>query len=261
MQSLYTAATGMKAATITIDVIAHNLANGSTTGYKRERAEFQDLIYLTHRRVGTQTADDGTLRPVGSQIGLGATLVAVYDNFAQGPSEITNNSLDLSINGKGFFRVTLPDGSEAYTRAGTFQLNAQGTIVTADGYQVSPGITIPPNAISVTVNNSGEVLVTLPNQTAPSNVGQFDVVRFQNEAGLEHKGQNLYSETEASGAPIDGVANQEGFGFIMQGSLEGSNVDTVLELTDMIKAQRLFELNVKVLSASDESMKTLNQSA
>ena len=261
MQSLYTSATGMKAATVTIDVIAHNLANGSTTGYKRQRAEFQDLIYLNQRTVGTQTADDGTVRPVGSQIGLGASLVAVYDNFSQGPTEITNNSLDLSINGKGFFRVTTPDGSEAYTRAGSFQLNADGALVTADGYPVSPGITIPIDATSVTVNNSGEVLVTLPNQTAPANVGQLDLVRFQNEAGMEHKGQNLYAETEASGAPVDGVANEEGFGFIMQGSLEGSNVDTVLELTDMIKAQRLFELNVKVLSAADESMKTLNQSA
>jgi flagellar basal-body rod protein FlgG len=261
MQSLYTSATGMKAATITIDVIAHNLANGSTTGYKRQRAEFQDLIYLEQKRVGTQTSDTGTIKPVGSQIGLGAALTAIYDNFTQGPIEITGNSLDLSLNGKGFFRITLPDGTEAYTRAGTFQLNAEGRIVTPEGYEVAPGVTVPEDAISVTVNNSGEVFAALPNQTAPSNLGQFELARFQNEAGLEHKGQNLYAETEASGNPVDGVANREGFGFIMQGSLEGSNVDTVLELTDMIKAQRLFELNVKVLAASDESMKTLNQSA
>lgn len=261
MQALYTSATGMKAATITIDVIAHNLANGTTTGFKRGRAEFQDLIYLDRKQAGTQAESTGTIKPVGAQIGLGASLTAVYDNFTQGPIEITNNPLDLSINGKGFFRITLPDGTDAYTRAGSFQLNADGQIVNADGYTVAPGITVPQDAISISVNNSGEVEVRLPNQTAPSNLGRIEMVRFQNEAGLEHQGQNLYKETLASGAPIDGGANEEGFGFILQGSLESSNVDTVIELTDMIKAQRLFELNVKVLEAADQSMQTLNQSA
>lgn len=261
MQALYTSATGMKAATTTIDVIAHNLANGNTTGFKRGRAEFHDLIYIDRQYAGTQTENTGTIKPVGAEIGLGAGLTAIYDNFTQGPLEITNNPLDLSINGKGFFRITLPDGTDAYTRAGSFQLSAEGQVVTADGYTVAPGINVPENAISVSVNSSGEVLVTLPGQTAQANLGRIELVRFQNEAGLDHGGQNLYKETQASGAPVDGGANEEGFGFILQGSLEGSNVDTVIELTDMIKAQRLFELNVKVLEAADQSMQTLNQSA
>lgn len=261
MQALYTSATGMKAATTTIDVIAHNLANGNTTGFKRGRAEFQDLIYLDRQYAGTQTDSSGTIKPVGAEIGLGTGLTAIYDTFTQGPIEITNNPLDLSINGNGFFRITLPDGTDAYSRAGSFQLSSEGEIVTADGYTVAPGITVPENAVSVSVNSSGEVVVTLPGQTATSNLGQLDLVRFQNEAGLEHKGQNLYTETQASGAPVDGNPNEDGFGFILQGSLEGSNVDTVIELTDMIKAQRLFELNVKVLEAADQSMQTLNQSS
>ncbi|MDA0781044.1 MAG: flagellar basal-body rod protein FlgG [Rickettsiales bacterium] len=261
MQSLHTAATGMQAATTNIDVIANNLANQNTTAYKRKRAEFQDLLYVHDKRVGTQTSDAGTIRPTGIQIGLGVSTAAVYSIAEQGAFEQTSNPFDLAINGKGYFRVSLPDGTEAYTRAGAFQVNGDGEIVTADGYTVSPGITIPDNSSSVTVNNSGEVIVTIAGQTAPSNLGQFELVRFINEAGLESVGQNLMVETEASGPPTDGTPNEDGFGAITQGWLEGSNVIPVTELTNMIKAQRAFEMNIKVMEATDESMQTLNQAA
>lgn len=259
MQSLHTSATGMQAATTNIDVIANNLANQNTTGYKRKRAEFQDLLYVHDKRVGTQTSDAGTVRPTGIQIGLGVATAAVYSITEQGALEQTSNPLDVAINGKGFFRISLPDGTEAYTRAGSFQLNGDGEVVTTDGYTVSPGITVPDDAKSITINNSGEVIVTIDGQTTPSNVGQIELVRFVNEAGLEAVGQNLLIENEASGAPTDGTAGEDGFGGITQGWLEGSNVVPVTELTNMIKAQRAFEMNIKVMEATDESMQALNQ--
>lgn len=259
MQSLHTAATGMQAATTNIDVIANNLANQNTTGYKRKRAEFQDLIYVHDKRVGTQTSDAGTIRPTGIQIGLGVATAAVYSISEQGGLEQTNNPLDIAVNGKGLFRITLPDGTEAYTRAGSFQVNAEGEIVTSDGYTVSPGITVPEDATSITINNSGEVIASIAGQVAPSILGQLELVRFINESGLESVGQNLLIETEASGAPTDGIAGQDGFGTITQGWLEGSNVVPVTELTNMIKAQRAFEMNIKVMEATDESMQSLSQ--
>ncbi len=261
MQALHTAATGMQAATTHIDVIANNLANQNTTGYKRKRAEFQDLLYLHKDHVGTQTSDTGTISPTGIQIGLGVKLAAVYSITEQGPMEQTNAVLDLSINGKGFFKITLPDGTEAYTRAGSFQVNGEGEIVTGEGYTVSPGINIPPDASDIRVNASGEVIATIQGQTTPQNLGQFEISRFINEAGLEAKGNNLLVETEASGAPTDGIAGQEGFGSIMQGYLENSNVSAVTELTNMIKAQRAYEMDIKVMQASDDNMKALNQAA
>jgi flagellar basal-body rod protein FlgG len=261
IQALHTSATGMQAATTNIDVIANNLANQDTTGYKRKRADFEDLLYIQKQHVGTQTSDSGTVRPTGIQIGLGASTGSVYSINEQGTFEQTSNTFDLAINGKGFFKILLPDGTEAYTRAGTFQTNGEGQIVTSDGYTVSPGITIPDNATDVTINQQGEVMVTISGQVAPSNVGQLDLTRFINEAGLESKGGNLLIETAASGAPTDGIPNQDGFGVITQGWLEDSNVAAVTELTDMIKAQRAFEMNIKVMEAANESMKTLNQAA
>lgn len=261
MQALHTAATGMIASTTNIDVISNNLANGTTTGYKRRRAEFQDLMYQQQQKVGTQTSDDGTIKPTGVQVGLGVKLSAVYPIHQQGPIEITDATFDLSINGKGFFRILLPDGSESYTRNGSFQLNGEGEIVTAEGYTVSPAINVPEDVTDITINANGEVLATIPGSIAASNLGQIEVVRFQNESGLEQLGQNLLAETEASGAPIDGIAAEDGFGSIVQGSLEGSNVESVTELTNLIKAQRAFEMNVKVIEAADEVMQTLNQSA
>jgi flagellar basal-body rod protein FlgG len=261
MQSLHTAATGMQAATTNIDVIANNLANQNTTAYKRKRIEFQDLMYVDENKVGTQTSDAGTIRPTGTQIGLGVATGSVYSISEQGSFEQTSNPLDVAINGKGYFRITLPDGTEAYTRAGSFQLNGDGEVVTSDGYTVSPGLTVPDDAKTITINNSGELIVTIDGQTAPSNIGQFELVRFINEAGLEATGKNLLIETEASGPPTDGTPDEDGFGSITQGWLEGSNVVPVTELTNMIKAQRAFEMNIKVMEATDESMQTLNQAA
>lgn len=260
-QALHTAATGMQAATTSIDVIANNLANQGTSGYKRKRAEFQDLLYVQKQLVGTQSSDAGTIRPTGIQIGLGVSNAAVYSIMEQGPMEQTGATFDLAVNGKGFYRVTLPDGTEAYTRAGAFQVNGEGTIVTPDGYTVSPGITIPDGTTGITVNASGEVIVTLAGTTTPSNLGQLELVRFINDAGLKAIGSNLLTETEASGPPTDGIPGQDGYGSILQGWLEDSNVIPVTELTNMIKAQRAFEMNIKVMEASDESMKTLNQVA
>ncbi len=259
MQALYTSATGMEAASTHIDVIANNLANQNTTGYKRKHAEFQDLLYVHENHVGTQTSDTGTINPTGIQIGLGVKLAAVYSINEQGPVEQTGSTFDLSINGKGFFKITLPDGSEAYTRAGSFQVNGEGEIVNSAGYTVSPGISIPSNATDVTINPSGEVLVSIPGQVTPSNLGQIEVVRFLNESGLESNGNNLVMETEASGPATSGIAGQDGFGTVLQGYLENSNVNAVTELTSMIKAQRAYEMDLKVLEAANDSMKALNQ--
>lgn len=259
MQSLYTAATGMDAATTHIDIIANNLANQNTTGYKRKRPEFQDLLYIQDKHVGTQTSDTGTVHPTGTQLGLGVKLQSIYSIPEQGPLEKTSSILDLAINGKGFFKVTMPDGTDAFTRSGSFQVNGDGLIVTAQGYTVAPGITIPQNATDVTINANGEVLATLPAQVTPSNLGQIEMNRFLNEAGLEAIGNNLLTETVASGSPTTGIAGQDGVGSIMQGYLEDSNVSAVTELTDMIKAQRAYEMDLKVVSTSDEVMKSLNQ--
>jgi len=261
MQALYTSATGMQAATTHIDVIANNLANQNTSGYKRKRPEFQDLLYIQKNKVGTQSSDAGAVIPTGLQLGLGVKLQSVYSVTDQGPLNQTNAKFDIAVNGRGFFKITLPDGTEAYTRSGSFQVNGEGLLVTAQGYTVSPGITIPTNATDVTINSSGEVVATIPGTVTPSNVGQISLIRFQNEAGLEALGNNLLSETVASGTPTTGIATQDGMGSIMQGYLEDSNVEAVTELTDMIKAQRAYEMDLKVLTAADESMKALNQAS
>lgn len=260
MQGMYTAASGMQSTTVNIDVIANNLANLPTTGFKRMRPEFQDLLYMHKNHVGTQTSDTGTINPTGVQVGLGVKLQAVYSIPEQGPLEQTSSKFDLAVNGKGFFKITLPDGTEAYTRAGSFQVSGEGQLVTAQGYTVSPGISVPQNATDVTINQSGEVLATIPGTVTPSNLGQIEIVRFLNESGLELKGNNLAIETVASGSPTSGIANQDGFGSIMQGYLEGSNVVAVTELTNMIKAQRAYEMNLKVVEGQNDSMKSLFQS-
>ena len=259
MQALYTAATGMQAATTHIDIIANNLANQNTSGYKRKRSEFQDLLYIQRNHVGTQTSDAGAVIPTGLQLGLGTKLQAVYSITEQGPLNQTNGSFDLAVNGKGFFKITLPDGTETYTRSGAFQVNGDGLMVTAQGYTVAPGITIPSNATNITINTSGEVLANIPGTVAPANVGQIQLIRFQNEAGLEARGNSLMIETVASGSPTSGIATQDGMGSVMQGYLEDSNVESVTELTDMIKAQRAYEMDIKIMTAANESMKALNQ--
>ena len=251
----------MLASEVKIDVIANNLANQNTTGFKKESAQFEDLLYVKRLRVGTETSDVGTIRPTGAQVGMGVALSAVYRNEEQGSMQNTGAQLDLAIDGKGYFRIIRPDGTEAYTRAGTFQLNNTGEIVTSDGFQVSPSITITEDVTDVTINDNGEVIAIIAGQTATTNLGQFDLVNFINPGGLEALGNNLFAETAASGAPVDGFANTLGFGRILQGFLEGSNVNSVTELTDLIKAQRAFELNLKVLEKSDENAQSLNQSA
>ena len=257
MRSLDIAATGMLAQQRNVEVVSNNLANMNTTAFQRRRTEFHDLIYQDLRRVGTTSSDAGTIVPTGVQIGLGVKLAAVYRIHEQGNLEATDNTLDLAIQGKGFFQIQLPDGTTAYTRDGTFQLNGSGLMVTHDGYQVQPGITIPSNAIDVTVNNSGQVQVKIEGQTALSTVGQLQIATFLNDAGLEAIGDNLYTETPASGTATTGNPAATGFGSILQGFLETSNVNAVEEISNLISAQRAYEMNSKVIQTSDEMLGTL----
>jgi flagellar basal-body rod protein FlgG len=259
MRSLSIAATGMLAQQLNVDVISNNIANINTTGYKRRRAEFQDLLYQDQLRVGSNSSSDGTVVPAGVQIGLGVKTAAVYRISEQGNLETTNNKLDLAIQGRGFFQVRLPDGTNAYTRAGSFQLSSTGQIVTTDGYVVQPGITIPPNALDVTIDQSGEVLVKVSGQVQPQNVGQIQLATFANEAGLQALGSNLLQDTAASGQPTLGVPGSPGFGTISQGFLETSNVNVVQEITNLITAQRSYEMNSKVIETSDQMLSTLSQ--
>jgi len=257
MRSLDIAATGMLAQQRNVEVVSNNLANMNTTAYMRRRSEFHDLIYQDLRRVGTTSSDAGTVVPTGVQVGLGVKLAAVYRIHEQGNLSATDNTFDLAIQGKGFFQVTMPDGTTAYTRDGTFQLNSSGEIVTHDGYTVQPGITVPSNAIDVTINNSGEVLVKIEGQVALSNVGQFNISTFLNDAGLQAVGDNLYTETPASGTATSSTPGSTGFGTILQGFLETSNVNAVEEVSNLISAQRAYEMNSKVIQTSDEMMGTL----
>ena len=257
MRSLDIAATGMLAQQRNVEVVSNNLANMNTTAYTRRRTEFHDLIYQDLRRVGTTSSDAGTIVPSGVQLGLGVKLAAVYRIHEQGNLEATDNTLDLAIQGKGFFQITLPTGDTAYTRDGTFQLDANGAIVTHDGFLLDPSITVPTDAIDVTVNQSGEVLVKLEGQVALSNVGQIQTVIFPNEAGLQAEGGNLFTETPASGTATSGNPGETGFGSILQGFLETSNVNAVEEISNLISAQRAYEMNSKVIQASDEMMGTL----
>lgn len=258
MRSLATAATGMMAQQLNIEVISHNIANLTTTGFKRQRAEFQDLLYQDSGRVGTNSSDAGTIVPAGIQVGLGAKAAAIYRINEQGNMLNTENPLDVAINGKGWFQVEMPNGDISYTRSGSFQVDPEGQIVTPEGFLVLPGITIPEDAIDVSINRSGEVQVKLQGQVEAEIIGQIEVVRFINDGGLEARGDNLYFETLASGEPIVGIAGEEGFGVIQQGFVEASNVNPVSEITNMIVAQRAYEMNSKVITASDEMMQTVN---
>ena len=259
MRSLSIAATGMVAQQRNVEVVSNNLANMNTTAYQRRRTEFHDLLYQNLRRVGTTSSDAGTIVPSGVQMGLGVKLAAVYRIHEQGNLSATDNTFDLAIQGKGFFQVQLPNGGTAYTRDGTFQLNAQGQLVTHNGFTMLPNITVPPNAIDVTINASGEVLAKIENQVALSNVGQIQVATFPNDAGLEAIGDNLYLESPASGSATLGVPGAIGFGNILQGFLETSNVNAVEEISNLISAQRAYEMNSKVIQTSDDMMGTLTQ--
>ena len=257
MRSLDIAGTGMQAQQTNVEVISNNIANMTTTGFKRRRAEFQDLIYQNLRRVGSNSSDTGTIVPSGAQVGLGVKTAAIYRIHAQGNLQQTTNTLDMAIQGNGHFQVTLPSGETAYTRDGTFALAPDGTIVTADGYTVQPGIQIPSTATGVTINNTGQVQVTLAGQTTPQTVGQMQLATFPNEAGLEAQGGNLFLQTAASGAPVTGNPASTGFGSVMQGFVETSNVNVVSEITDLITAQRAYEMNSRVITASDDMLSTL----
>jgi flagellar basal-body rod protein FlgG len=257
MRSLNIAATGMLAQQRNVEVVSNNLANMNTTGYMRRRTEFHDLLYQNLRRAGSTSSDAGTIVPSGVAIGLGVKLAAVYRIHEQGNLSATDNTFDLALQGKGFFQVELPSGETSYTRDGTFQLNASGEIVTHDGYKLLPGITVPSNAIDVTVNASGEVLAKIEGQVTLSNVGQIQTALFANDAGLQAMGNNLYMETPASGSPTTGAPASTGFGSILQGFLETSNVNAVEEISNLISAQRAYEMNSKVIQTSDEMMGTV----
>lgn len=259
MRSLDIAATGMQAQQLNIEVISNNLANMTTTGYKRQRAEFQDLIYQHMRRVGTNSADVGTIVPTGISLGLGVKAGSIYRVTEQGDMQNTGNALDLAVQGLGYFQVEMPDGTTAYTRSGSFQLSPDGEIVTQDGYLVSPAITIPNNATDVSINRSGQVIAQIAGQQTPQQVGQIELANFINSAGLAAMGDNLFSETEASGAPVIGNPAEDEIGSLLQGFLETSNVNPVDEITTLIMAQRAYEMNSKVITATDEMMQTLSQ--
>ncbi len=257
MRALDIAATGMQAQQTNVEVISNNIANMTTTGYKRRRAEFTDLIYQNLRRVGSTSSDAGQVLPSGAQIGLGVKTVAVVPNNEQGNLQQTGNSLDIAISGNGYFQVALPNGQIGYTRDGSFALSPTGQIVTSDGYVVQPAITIPPAATSVTINAAGQVQATLDGQVAPQLVGQLQLANFPNPAGLEAQGDNLFLATSASGTATTGVPQAPGFGTVQQGFIETSNVNVVSEITDLITAQRAYEMNSKVITAGDEMMSTL----
>jgi flagellar basal-body rod protein FlgG len=257
-RALYTAATGMEAQQKNVDNIANNLANSSTVGFKRTRLEFQDLLYQNLRTPGA-AANSATVLPVGLQIGLGSRAISSERIFQQGDFKQTENPLDVVIEGSGFFQVRQTNGELAYTRAGSFHLNAQGQVVTAGGETLEPAITIPNNATSINIGNDGTVSVTQPGQTNAQTVGQIQLATFANPAGLDSLGRNLFKETAASGQATAGSPDSNGLGRINQGYIEGSNVNVVEELVNMIAAQRAYETNSKVISAADNMLGTINQ--
>ena len=257
MRSLDIAGTGMQAQQTNVEVISNNIANMTTTGFKRRRAEFQDLMYQNLRRVGSSSSESGSVLPSGAQVGLGVKTAAIYRINEQGNLQQTSNTLDMAVQGNGYFQITMPSGETAYTRDGTFGLAADGTIVTADGFVVQPGLQIPAAATSVTVNTAGQVQVTLSGQTAPQTIGQLQLAVFPNEVGLDAQGDNLFLQTAASGAPVTGNPRSAGFGSVMQGFTETSNVNVVTEITNLITAQRAYEMNSRVITTSDQMLSTL----
>ncbi len=257
IRSLWTAASGMQAQSTNIDVIANNLANVNTTGFKRSRAEFQDLLYETMRPPGITSAA-GNQEPSGIQIGHGTRTAATQKLFVDGDFQHTENELDMAIEGEGFFQITQPSGTVAYTRAGNFKLDSEGRIVTTDGMLLEPQISIPTDALSVTIATDGTVSVLQPGQTAPSDVGNIQLARFVNPAGLEAIGRNLFLETNSSGTATTGTPGLEGFGTVAQGYVELSNVSVVDEMVNMITAQRAYEINSKAIQSADEMLQTAN---
>lgn len=259
MQALRTAATGMAAQQLNVDVISNNIANMNTIGFKRQRAEFQDLLYQTLEAAGAQSSDQGTIVPTGVQVGAGVKAGSVYRITSQGSLTRTDNQLDVAIDGRGFFQVQMPSGEINYTRAGNLSVNDQGQLVTDQGYLIEPSITIPTDATAITISKSGQVQVSTPGQTDPQIVGQLELANFVNEGGLKLMGANLLAATGASGPATTGAPGSVGFGGLVQGYTEASNVDAVAEVTALIVAQRAYEMNSKVISTADQMLQAATQ--
>jgi flagellar basal-body rod protein FlgG len=258
INSLWISKTGMEAQQMQLDVISNNLANSSTTGFKRASAVFEDLMYQNLRQVGSNSTEQSQL-PTGLQVGLGVRTVATSRSFAQGNLQKTSNNLDVAIQGNGFFQVTMPDGTTNYTRDGSFQVNAQGQLVTATGLPIANGITVPANATSVAIGGDGTVTAQIPGSVTPQGIGTIALASFINPAGLDPKGQNLYAESPASGQPNAGTPGADGLGSLMQGFVETSNVNVVQELVTMIQTQRAYEMNSKAIQTSDQMLQKLAQ--
>ena len=259
MRALYAAATGMAAQELNVQVISNNIANLRTTGYKRQQVHFQDLLYQNLRRSGSSTSDQNTMLPAGLALGSGVKTTSTARAMSQGPLAQTEKDYDVAIRGEGLFRVRLPDGRTAYSRDGSFDLDAQGQMVTRDGYLLDPGVTVPNTATSVTISATGAVQAAMPGQTAPQALGQFQLARFVNKVGLESIGDNLFVETAASGPAITGLPGSEGFGNLQQRYLEEANVNAVTEISSLIAAQRAYEMNSKVVTAADQMLSTTSQ--
>lgn len=258
LRSLAIARTGLEAQQTNLDVISGNLANVSTNGYKRSRAVFEDLLYQNLRQSGAQSSQQTQL-PTGLTIGTGVRPVATARIHTQGNLQQTNNSLDVAINGQGFFQVLLPDGTTAYTRDGSLQRDSQGQLVTASGYPIQPAITVPATAQSITIGRDGTVTVTQPGTAAATQIGTIQLANFVNPAGLESRGENQYVETSSSGSPTTGAPGANGLGTVQQGFIETSNVNVVEEMVNMIQAQRAYEINSKAVQSADQMLQRLAQ--
>ena len=259
MLALYIASSGMAAQERNVEVISNNIANMNTTGFKRQRAEFQDLLYQNLERPGASTSSSGTIAPNGIQIGVGVKAGAIGRVTEQGSIARTDNPTDLAISGRGYFQVSMPDGTTAYTRDGNLAIDAEGRIVTSDGFPLEPAITVPQEALSVSISRDGVVEAQIQGQSAPQQLGQIELAAFVNPAGLEAQGDNLFLETAASGSPNVSTPSSPGFGTLMQGFVETSNVNAVEEISALIIAQRAYEMNAKVITASDEMLQAATQ--
>lgn len=259
MKALGIAATGMIAQQTNVDVISNNIANAGTTGFKSMRASFQDLLYESLAREGAATSEQGTSRPTGLDIGLGVRTAGTVRLNSQGGLTQTENQLDLAIDGRGYFTINLPDGGQAYTRDGSFRMSAEGQIVTLQGYELEPGVVVPENTQRIEISETGIVSAYVAGDTLPVELGQVTLTSFVNDAGLHPLGNNLLQASAASGDPVPGTPGSEGLGVIRQGYLENSNVDIIRQITDLIRAQRAYEMNAKAIETADQMMSTANQ--
>lgn len=257
IRALWTASTGMQSQQTNMDVIANNLANVNSSGFKKSRADFQDILYQTSRAAGTGVG--GGEVPTGVQVGLGSRVAAVQKVFTTGDFQQTENELDIAIEGTGFFQLTMPDGSDAFSRSGAMKKDSTGRLVTSDGFPIVPEIVIPENSTSVTIGSAGNVEVILDGESTPTLIGNIELVRFSNPAGLKSLGRNLYAETPTTGAPTLGTPGDEGFGTLSQGFLEGSNVNIMEEMVNMIAGQRAYEVNSKSITTADEMLQMTSQ--